>query len=152
MAEQDEHKAVEARLWEEVVEKFDDEQRHGKYLRFCVEKGLIGQAIKRYDEYSKDKERYPIELRRLAHMRHQQLMSLMMVQTRVGTPSSKGRFRSISTIDILSLLLILFLFFGALLAQSWLFGLLSLLAFGGYMAYKIGQVMKKLERFRGGGS
>ena len=148
--EQDERRTREAKIWERVLEKFDDEQRHGEYLRFCVENDLIGQAIRRYDEYSHDKEKHPVEFRRIAHTKHQQLMSVMMVQVRAGDASSKKLFRTISAIDILSLLLVLVLFFGALFLESWLLGLFSLLAFGAYMAYKVFQVVRKLDKFRGG--
>jgi len=149
--ERGERERQEEELWQKLLEKFDDEQRHKDYLRFCVEHNLIGTAIKRYDEYSNDKERYPVELRRIARIKHQQLLGVMMVDTRIKAPSSSSKlFGTIGLIDILSVVLVLVLFFGSLFLESWIVGILSLVALGGYMAYKFHQAKSKLERTGGG--
>ena len=141
---------IEAKLWDELVEKFDDEQKHKEYLKFCVQNDMIGRAIKRYSEYADAKDKYPLELRRKAHYKHQQLLNIMMIGTKTRAEASRKPFRSISVLDALAIALILLLFFGSLLLESWLVGITSLIALGGYIAYKFMQAMRKLERRSGG--
>lgn len=134
----------EAQLWNELVEKFDDEERHKKYIKYCLQNNLIGKAVKRYGEYADDKEKYPIELRRIAHTKHEQLTSVIMIGTKVGLETEKKA--KFSLVDILSLVLVMLLFFGAIFLESWWVFFLFLITFGGFLAYKYFQISKKLGR------
>lgn len=134
----------ESQLWDELVEKFDDEERHKKYIKYCLENNLLGKAVKRYGGYADDKEKYPVELRRIARTKHEQLTSVIMIGTKVAAqPEKKSKF---SVVDIFALVLVMVLFFGAIFFESWGVFFLFLIAFGGYLVYKYLQVSKKLER------
>lgn len=134
----------ESKLWDELLEKFDDEERHKKYIRYCLENNLVSRAIKRYGGYASDKEKYPVELRRIAHIKHEQLTSVFVIDTKVSLEAEKRS--KFSAIDILALVLVMLLFFGAIFFESWGLFFLFIMTFGGYLAYKYFQVSKKLGR------
>ena len=132
---------VESQLWDELVEKFDDEERHKKYLRYCLEKNLVGKAIKRYGEYAQTKDEYSVEMRRAANAKREQLTSVLMIGSKIRSEDEKKA--KLSTLDIFALVLNLLLFFAALFLESWGMFFAFLLTFGVYIAYKYMESLKK---------
>jgi len=111
----------EEAMWENLLKDFADEQRHKEYLGFCIKNNLMLAGSKRYGAYAEDKEAYPIELRRLARQKQQQLASILFLRPRVD-PSLKrsgSPFGSLSGFEVGGLFAMVILLFVGFIWGGW---------------------------------
>lgn len=82
----------EERLWQAVLAEPDVEERHHEYFRHATRNNLIKEALRRYGPVVEDKDRFPVETRRVFRRHQQALVNLMFMSAPRAAQPPKRNF------------------------------------------------------------
>jgi hypothetical protein len=150
--------AEEEALWRAVLEAFEDEDRHNRYIGFVIKNNLLKNGSRRYGEFARDKERRSVEHRRIANLKQQQIAKILFFVPETKTAGgpreqSKAEMSAVLGGVVLGLFGLAFGLFGPrnfafLRVVSFI---LSLVVFGGggyYVYRKVREGAERLNRER----
>lgn len=134
--------ALEAELWEKIVEDPEDAERHKEYVGHAIRSGLLKEASRRYGPMVDDSGSYSIEARRQARFYQKQIVNLMFMTPTV----KKGKEKNPAIGYILAFFSVMAILVGFLVLEFWYISLAGLFYLVPYIYVKFKQAQKKSER------
>lgn len=106
--------AKEAELWQRLETDLGKDDFHKEYVGFILKNNLVKIAMRRYSEIVDDKDKHPVDHRRLARQYQQNLVKVLFF-TQKSTREEKSKVNSLQVLILfiatISTLTGLFLFF-----------------------------------------
>ena len=143
--------AEEERLWNVLLESFEQEPPHNEYLGFCLRNNLLIPCSKRYGAFADDPTR-SIDQRRVARLHQQRIAKILfMVPDQPRTAGSEPPSK-IELVGVFAGVLAVLIGFGWGLADpkraviAIPLGAMALVALGYYLYRKIKTASEKFEK------
>lgn len=100
-------KDKEQELWQSLVAHLAEENKHREYVGFVLKNNMVKTATRRYGEIIDDKDRFPVEERRLARKYQKNLVDILFF-----SPKKNERRKSSSLEGFVIFLAVVFMLGG----------------------------------------